>query len=92
MGMVVITAKVEDVTKWETGFRTHGEHFNRMGVTGPIGIAINAGNEVALCFEPADVATFMSHLDTPENVAAMDHDGVKRDTVRVSVLDRTFQP
>ena len=46
MGMVVITAKVEDVTKWETGFRTHGEHFNRMGVTGPIGIAINDGNEV----------------------------------------------
>ena len=92
MAMVVITAKVEDVMKCEGGFRTHGKHFKNMGVTGPIGIAINDGNEVALCFEPADVATFMSRLDTPENVAAMEHDGVKRDTVRVYVMDRTFQP
>jgi len=38
------------------------------------------------------VATFMSRLDTPENVAAMEQDGVKRDTVRVYVMDRTFQP
>ena len=90
--MVIITAQVGDVTTWEERFRTHGEHFRNMGVTGPIDIAINAGNEVAVCFAPADVAKFMSQLDTPENVAAMEHDGVKRDTVKVFVTDKTFQP
>ena len=92
MATVIITAQVEDVTKWEEGFRTHGEHFKNMGVTSPIGIAINDSNEVAVHFEPADVGKFMSQLDTPENVAAMEHDGVKKDTVKVYVMDRTFQP
>jgi len=92
LATVIITAQVEDVTKWEAGFRTHGEHFRNMGVTGPIDIAINEGNEVAVCFAPADVARFMSQLDTPENAAAMAHDGVKRETVKVFVMDRTFQP
>ena len=63
-----------------------------MGVAGPIGIAINNGNEVAVYFKPADVSKFMSQLDTPENVASMEHDGVKKDTVKVYVMDRTFQP
>ena len=92
MAMVVVTEKVEDVTKWEEGFRTHGEHFRNMGVTGPIGIAINDGNEIAVCFAPADVGKFLSQMGTPENVAAMEHDGVKGDTVKVYVMDRTFQP
>ena len=92
MGMVFVTAKVEDVAKWEEGFRTHGEHFKNMGVTGPIGMAVNDGNEVAACFAPTDVGKFMSRLDTPENVTAMEHDGVKPDTIKVYVMDRTFQP
>lgn len=92
MAMVVIIGKVEDVTAWEEGFRTHGEHFKNMSVTGPIPFGINEGDEVAVCFAPADLARFMSQLDSPENVAAMEHDGVKRDTVKVYVMDRTFQP
>ena len=92
MTPVVVTAKVEDVTKWEEWLRTHGKHFKNMGVTSPIGIAINDGNEVAVYFEPAAVGKFMSQLDTPENAAAMERTGVKKDTVKVYVMDRTFQP
>ena len=93
MPKVVVVGQVEDTTKWEEGFRTHGDHFkNNMGVTGAIGFAINEGNEVAVCFEPADEAHFMAAMQTPENIAAMEQDGVKRDTVKVYVMDREFQP
>ncbi len=93
MPKVVVIGQVEDTTKWEAGFRTHGDHFkNNMGVTGPIGYVINDGNEVAVCFEPADATKFMGAMDTPENIAAMEQDGIKRETVKVYVMDREFQP
>ncbi len=92
MPKVVVVGQVEDTAKWETEFRTHGEHFKNMGVTGSIGIAINDGNEIAACFEPADATKFLQMMDTPENVAAMEQDGVKRETVKVYVMDKEFQP
>ena len=52
MAKVVVTCQVEDSAKWESAFRTHGELFRTQTVTAPIGIAINDGNEVAVCFEP----------------------------------------
>lgn len=91
MPKVIVTAAVEDGAKWEEGFRTHGDHFRTMTVTAPIGIAVN-GNEIALCFEPANADTFIRSIDTPDNVAAMAHDGVKRETVKVYVMDKEFQP
>ena len=91
MPKVVVTLEVEDGVKWEEGFRTHGEHFKSMTITAPIGIAVN-GNEVALCFEPSDVATFMGAVDTPANIEAMEYDGVKRETVKIYVMDKEFQP
>ena len=58
MPKVIVTAQVEDVVKWEAGFRTHGDLFrNSYTVTTPVGIAISEGNEIAVCFEPADVNT-----------------------------------
>ena len=52
----MVTAQVEDVVKWEEGFRTHGDLFrNSYTVTTPVGIAISEGNEIAVCFEPADL-------------------------------------
>ena len=92
MPKVVVIGQIKDITKWEAGFRTHGDHFkNNMGVTGPIDFAIN-GDEVAVCFEPADAAAFLANMDTPENIAAMEQDGVKRETVKVYVMDKEFQP
>lgn len=92
MSKVIVTAQVEDAASWEEGFRTHGDHFKKMGITGPIDIAISDGNAVALCFEPTDVSRFLTNTDSPENVAAMEHDGVKRDTVRVYVMKKEFRP
>ena len=93
MAKVVITAQVEDVVKWEEGFRTHGELFrNAYAVTAPIGIAIHEGNEVAVCFESEDLDTLMAAIDSPATADAMAFDGVKRETVKIYVMDREFQP
>ena len=91
MPKVVITAEVEDPAKWEAGFRTHGDLFRSQTVTKPIDIAIIQGNHVAVCMEPDDLGTFMKVMDSPATADAMAFDGVKRETVKIFVLDRTFR-
>ena len=58
----------------------------------PVGIAVQEDNTVACCFEPTDLNTFMEVLESPESAEAMGTDGVKRDTVKLYVIDREFQP
>ena len=77
---------------WEEGFRTHGDLFRSQTVTKSINFATIEGNEVAICIEPDDLDTFMQILDSPATAEAMEFDGVKRETVKVFVLDKEFQP
>ncbi len=90
MPRVVVTAQVEDLVKWEEGFRTHGDLFRSQTISGSIGIATNEDNEVAVCFDASDLDTFLQGMDSPETAEAMGIDGVKRETVKVFVLDREF--
>jgi hypothetical protein len=91
MPKVVITAEVGDPVKWERGFRTHGDLFKSQTVTKPISFAVIAGNQVAVCAEPDNLDTFMRVLDSPATVDAMAFDGVKRETVKVFVLDKELK-
>lgn len=91
MSKVVVTAQVEDPVKWEQGFRTHGELFRSQTVTKPIDFATIEGNQVAVCLEPDDLDTFMKIMDSPATAEAMAFDGVKRETVKVFVLDKEFR-
>ncbi len=91
MPKIVVTAQVADPVKWEEGFRTHGDLFKSQTVTRPINMSTIEGNEVAVCFEPDDLETFLKILDSPATAQAMDVDGVKRETVKVFVLDKQFQ-
>ncbi len=90
MAKVVVTAEVEDLVKWEEGFRTHGDLFRRQTITNPISIAIGEGNEVALIFEPENLDTFMSVLDS-EGPEAMANDGVIKETVKVFIFNKEFK-
>ncbi|MDP6579929.1 MAG: hypothetical protein QF681_04655, partial [Vicinamibacterales bacterium] len=65
MPKIVVTVNVEDAGKWEAGLRSHGALFRSQTVTTPIGIAINKGNEVAICAEPADLGKFMEVFNSP---------------------------
>ena len=89
MPKVVITAQVEDAVKWEEGFRTHGDLF-RSQTTTRIDFGGIEGNEVALCLEMQDLDKFMKVLDPSATADAMSFDGVKRDTVKIFVLDKEF--
>ena len=86
---IIITADVEDSANWEKGFRTHGALFNDYTATA-IHFATTDENQVAIHWEVADIGKFMEHLDAPETADAMAADGVKRDTVKVYVLDKEF--
>ena len=91
MPKVVIVAQVEDPVKWEAGFRTHGDLFRSQTVNKPISFATIAGNQVAICAELDNLDTFMKVLDSPATAEAMAFDGVKRETVKVFVLDKEFK-
>jgi len=91
MPKVIITAQIEDPVKWEEGFRTHGELFRKQTVNSPITFSILEENQVACCFEPEDLDTYLEILDSSETAEAMTIDGVKRETVQVYVLDKEFQ-
>jgi len=89
MPKVILTAQVEDAVKWEEGFRTHGELF-RSQTTTKIDFGGTDENQVALYLEMDDLDKFMKILDSSATADAMAFDGVKRDTVKIFVLDKEF--
>ena len=90
MPRVIITAQVEDSAKWEEGFRTHGELLRSMSSTVTF-FTTTDQNEVALYAEPADLDQYMAVLESPDTAEAMAYDGVKKETVKVFVLDKEFR-
>ena len=92
MPKVVITAQVEDPVRWEEGLRTHGDLFRSYTVDTPVTFGITEGNEVAVYLEPDDLDAFTAGMESAATAEAMEADGVKRETVKVFVLDKQFQP
>ncbi len=92
MPRVICTAQVEDATKWEQGFRTHGELFKSMTINKPIHFNVTPQNEIVIYFEPDDLDKYMEILDSRATEEAMEFDGVKRDTVKILPLDKEFDP
>jgi len=90
MAKIVLTAEVEDTAKWEKAFCSHADLFKKMGVATRYDYAIGEGNHVAVCAEAKDAAAFLTSLESAENVEAMKNDGVKRDTVKVFVVDKNL--
>lgn len=90
MTKIVLTAQVEDTETWEKEFRGHRDFFKEFGYTSVYEYAIGENSEVALVVDVNDVNGFLATLESPENVAAMENDGVKRDTVKVWVIDKTL--
>jgi hypothetical protein len=87
---IVLVAQVEDSAKWEAGFRTHLDLFRAMRIT-KMEFTTTAGNEVAICGETADMNKYMEIFSSPATAEAMAFDGVKRDTVKVFVLDKELK-
>jgi hypothetical protein len=90
MAKLLVTAEVEDRTEWEKSFRTHGKLFRGFGFKGPALIGTNENNEVAVLLSVDDGKAAMATLSSPENVQAMEADGVKRETVKALIVDKEF--
>ena len=89
MPRAIMTAQVEDSADWEKGFRTHGGLFNDYTATA-IHFTATDENEVAILWELDDLDKFLSLVESPETIEAMEFDGVKRETVKSFVLDKLF--
>ncbi len=85
MTKVITTAEVKDGTKWKRVFQTHASLFREYTAT-QIDYAVTADNQVAILMDVKNVDTLLKLMAAPETVAAMENDGVKRDTVKVFVL------
>ena len=89
MPRVLITAEVDDLEKWEKGFRTHGDLFREMGVS-RMEFATTGGNQIVVSGETTNLDAYMKIFNSPATAEAMAIDGVKRETVRMFVLDRSL--
>jgi len=89
MPRVVITAQVENSDAWEKGFHKHGQLLRSMSQSATY-FATTADNEVVLYSEPEDLDKYMEVLESQNTADAMAFDGVKRETVKVYVLDKEF--
>ncbi len=91
MAKIIVTAEVENATDWENGFRTHGDLFRDQSVH-TIDFSVTSESEVGIVFECESAEKFLEFVDTPVTEEAMKFDGVKRDTVKIFVLDKVFKP
>lgn len=87
MTMVILTADVEDASKWEREYRTHGDLFKAAGL-GAMHYSVNDAGHVVTCTDVDDVSAYMQFLNSQSTRDAMKNDGVKRETVEVVVLDK----
>jgi hypothetical protein len=89
MPKIMVLAKCKDQDQWEAGFRTHADLFRAAyGVSKPVTYGRGEDNYVGACFEISDVTKAMSAISSPETAAAMEGDGLLRDTVKILVLDK----
>ena len=88
MTTVILTANVKDDKAWERAYRSHGELFKAAGL-GPFHYSLEDGH-VVMSTEVDDVGAYMDFLKSKATQDAMKNDGVKRKSVQIFVLDKTF--
>ena len=90
MPKVVVTAQIEDPDKWEKGFRTHGDLFRQMAIS-KMEFATTEGNRIAVSGETTNLDAYMKVFNSQATAEAMALDGIKRETVKMFVLDKELE-
>ena len=88
MARILVTAQVENADAWEKSFRTHAGLFRSQTAVSPISFTVTADNQAVIYMEAESLDTYMEILESGATAEAMAHDGVKRETVKVYVLDK----
>ncbi|HEX4485010.1 MAG TPA: hypothetical protein VH088_02010 [Terriglobales bacterium] len=90
MPKVILTCQVEDPVKWEAGFRTHGDLLRTYNLGAPVQFTLS-GKDLVMCMEPKDLAAYKKAMELPATAEAMAFDGVKKETVKMFVLDKEMK-
>jgi hypothetical protein len=80
MPTVLAFHEVDDVEKWQ-GSPTRDEFFGSRGITHRTFTDQKDSNRVGLILEVPDVSVLGEIMDTDEAAAAMEHDGVRPETL-----------
>jgi hypothetical protein len=91
MHKVIVVGKVQDLKRWEAGFRTRGDLFKKQSIISPVQfVTPQAGDEIAVLFQVGDLDTFHQVMESPATAEAMAEDGIDKNTVKIFVLDKQF--
>ena len=90
MTKVMVSAEVENIERWKTGFATHSKLFKKQAVTVAY-YGAGEKNKGVACFETEDLNAFMEILDSSDTAEAMSHDGIIDGTVEIFVLDSILE-
>lgn len=82
MMTLLITHDVDDVERWLASPRRE-EYFGPRGITTRTCVDAERSNHVGLIVEVPDMNTLQQALGTPEAADAMEHDGVRPDTLHI---------
>jgi len=86
MARVLVVAECEDPKKWRDNFVKHAELFRSMGATASVSFGQD-GDSVAVVLDVRDLETYRKVLSSQATADAMAMDGVRRNTVKMFVLD-----
>jgi hypothetical protein len=84
MPTLLITHEVEDVDHWLASPK-RGEFFAPLGVSVRPFVDPDGSNRVGLVVDTPTIEVWEQALQTPEAAAAMQHDGVRPETIAVLV-------
>ncbi|MEM8954611.1 MAG: hypothetical protein AAGD22_10710 [Verrucomicrobiota bacterium] len=88
MPKIIAVGEAEDVKKWEEDFAGHISLFKSQTIRSPIRYGTHEeGNEVAILFDVESVEAYLTGFESDETADAMKHDGIKKDTVKLFILD-----
>ena len=91
MPRVVITTAVEDLESWLERAPSRGEVF-RLLTKHPVDYGVTESGEVVMSIQTDDLSSF---FDTVRSQVFIEHcavDGIRLETVKIFVLDRTIDP
>jgi len=89
MPLVILTADVKDSAAWERAYRKHGDLFKAAGFN-KFNYTVGDDGHVVMSTNTDDVDAYMAFISSTATQDAMKNDGVKRETVKVFVLDKQF--
>jgi hypothetical protein len=90
MSRIIVIAEVEDIARWEKGFRSHGDLFRSMGIS-RMEYTTSNGNLIAVSAETSNLDAYMKVFQSSATTEAMAVDGIKRETVKSFVLDKDLK-